>query len=69
VSFIVLIECVDWIYVVTPKIKDKSECISYVRQIKLHTYNDSAYSDEYYSLYYITRMSYKITDNNKIELR
>jgi hypothetical protein len=48
---------------VTPEIKDKSGCISYVRQIKLHTYNDSVYRDECYNLYYITRRAYKINDN------
>jgi hypothetical protein len=49
--------------VVTPESKDKSGCISYVRQRKLHTYNDLVYRDECHNHYYITRMSYKVTNN------
>jgi hypothetical protein len=43
---------------VTPRFKGKSKRISYVRQNKIHTYNDSVYRDECHNLYYITRMSY-----------
>jgi hypothetical protein len=46
-------------------IKGKLGCVSYVRQVKIYTYNDSMYRDECRDLYYITIMSYKIA-NNKI---
>jgi hypothetical protein len=54
----------DYIYIcvcvcVTPGFKGKSRCISYVRQIKIYTYNDSVYRDKRHQLYYITRISYK----------
>jgi hypothetical protein len=48
---------------VTPGFKGKPGCISYVRQIEIHTYNDSVYRDKFHKLYYIMRMCYKIADN------
>jgi hypothetical protein len=45
---------------VTPEFKGKPGYVSYVRQIKVHTYNNSVYRDECHNLYYITRMCYKI---------
>jgi hypothetical protein len=60
------IEFVKWTHdasPVTPQFKGKSRCISYTRQIEIHTCNKSVYRDECHQPYYITRMSYKITDN------
>jgi hypothetical protein len=48
---------------VTSRFKGKPGCVSYVRQIKIHTYNDSVYRDKRHNLYYITKMSYKVVDN------
>jgi hypothetical protein len=47
---------------VTPGFKGKPGCVSYVRQIEIHTYNDSVYRDKCHKFYYITIMSYNITD-------
>jgi hypothetical protein len=44
---------------VTPGFKDKFGCVSYVRQIKNHTYDDTIYRDKCHKLYYIARISYK----------
>jgi hypothetical protein len=44
--------------IVTSKFKSKYRCISYVRQNKIHTYNDLVYRDNY-----IMKISYKITDS------
>jgi hypothetical protein len=53
-----------YIYIyVTPGFKGKYRCISYMRQIKMYTDNDSVYREECHQLYYITRISYKITDS------
>jgi hypothetical protein len=49
--------------IVTTGFKGKSGCVSNMRQIEIHAYNDSVYRDECHKLYFITRISYKITDN------
>jgi hypothetical protein len=48
---------------VTLEFKGKPMYVSYVRQIKTHTYNEAVYRGECHNIYYITRMSYKIADN------
>jgi hypothetical protein len=49
--------------IITTGFRGNPGCVSYVRQIEIHTYNDSVYRDECHKLYYITRMSYKIANN------
>lgn len=41
--------------IITVGFNDKSGCVSNMRQIKIHAYNDSVYRDECHKLYYITR--------------
>jgi hypothetical protein len=46
-----------------PNLRANPDASHMCAKIKYHTYNDSKYEVECHSLYYLTRLSYKITDN------
>jgi hypothetical protein len=46
-----------------PNLRANSDASHMCARNKIHTYNKSVYRYECHKLYYITRMSYKITDN------
>jgi hypothetical protein len=46
-----------------PDLRTNPDASHMCAKIKFHTYNDSVYRDKCHNLYYIMRMSYKITDN------
>jgi hypothetical protein len=56
------------IQIVTPGFKGQTWVRLIRAPIKINTYNDSVYRDECHNLYYITKISYKITDNKQNEL-
>jgi hypothetical protein len=48
---------------VTPEFEGQTRVHLIYAQNKINTYNDSVYRDECHKHYYVTKMSYNITDN------